>query len=135
MLAVLRREMRGKLSAAVRRSAGGSGFPDTPAGTSAGVGRVDVGRAADCAGDHFPRAHGTGTSHFFTFELLLMWRRRSSENGRLLHCVCMGVGYELKIVFLLHNLEPEGPTRTTGVTGAPGVQPGRLFQLISIFHF
>ena len=38
------------MSAAVRRSAGGSGFPGTPAGTRAGVGPVDVGRAADRAG-------------------------------------------------------------------------------------
>ena len=54
MPAVLRREMRGKLSAVSRRSAGGSGFPDIPAGTSAGVGPVGGGRAADCAGEHFP---------------------------------------------------------------------------------
>ena len=38
------------MSAAVRRSAGGSGFPGTPAGTSAGVDPVDVRRAADRAG-------------------------------------------------------------------------------------
>jgi len=94
MPAVLRREMRGKLSAVSRRSAGGSGFPDIPAGTSAGVGPVGGGRAADCAGEHFPRAHGTETSHF---SLYLMRRRRSSENGWFLHCVCMGVGYELKV--------------------------------------
>ena len=39
-----------EMSAAGRRSAGGSGFPGTPAGTRAGRGRVDVGRAADRAG-------------------------------------------------------------------------------------
>ena len=39
-----------EMSAAGRRSAGGSGFPGTPAGTRAGVGPVDVGRAADRAG-------------------------------------------------------------------------------------
>ena len=39
-----------EMSAAVRRSAGGSGFPATPAGTSAGVDPVDVRRAADRAG-------------------------------------------------------------------------------------
>ena len=57
------------MSSVVRRSAGGSGFPDTPAGTSAGVGPVGVGRAADCAGEHFPRAHGATTRHFsFLFD-------------------------------------------------------------------
>ena len=39
-----------EMNAAVRRSAGGSGFPGTPAGTRAGVDPVDVGRAADRAG-------------------------------------------------------------------------------------
>ena len=58
---------RQNLGAVARPKWGEPRYPGNPAGSSAGAGPAGVGRAADCAGKRFPRAHGAATRHFCSF--------------------------------------------------------------------